>query len=115
MPFLDIPAIKRDVRLFAVLDHIGWKAATSKGGSHRGACPLHSDDNHRSRIFVVTGEDWYCHKCKVGGGALELWKRYYKQDTYTAALDLCKQLGLVAYQLQRHLWADKTRNKEEEQ
>jgi hypothetical protein len=43
--------------------------------------------------FVVTGEEWYCHRCKQGGGPLRLFCLATGQPVNNiTATKLCKLL-----------------------
>lgn len=101
MPSLDFDAIKRDISLDDVLTLIGWSGKIEPNGSIRGPCPIHESRRPRSRIFVVTGEEWFCHRCKKGGGKLDLYALITGKPIFEATIELCNRLGRPAYQLRR--------------
>ncbi len=114
MPSIDFDEIKRKISLYDVLMHIQWRPIWSRGLQERGPCPLHGSKSPRSRSFAVSGEVWYCHKCKKGGGWLELWIQLYGLNAYDAAVLACEALGREIPLLQRPSMAAKERNGEEE-
>lgn len=114
MPSLDFKAIKLEVPLQHVLDHIGWRAVSSKGGQRRGPCPIHRSASQRSRSFAVLDEFWFCHKCKIGGDQLFLWSLLKDLPLYDATINLCRTLGRPIFYMQRPLYTRMGRNREEE-
>jgi hypothetical protein len=93
MPQIDLEALRTEEVLRGVLGLIGWVPNFRERDADRGNCPLHKSGNRKSRSFDVHNEWWYCHSCKVGGDALELYQRWRGLDTVPAALELCKRLG----------------------
>lgn len=114
MPYLDLPAIKRDITLKMVLDHVGWKPRTTKDGEQRGSCPLHKSENKKSRSFAVKDDGWFCHTCKDGGDQFRFWVLYYHVSFMQAVHAMCETFHVPEYQLPRHLWAGRAGNGEEE-
>ena len=114
VPSLDYDRIKSEIKLREVLDHLGWRPIWSCGERRRGPCPIHGSTSERSRIFAVSGDRWFCHKCKVGGGWLELWMRIYKLSVYPATLNACAALGRTAHHLQHQAAIAADVNGEEE-
>jgi hypothetical protein len=103
MPSLDFDAIKREIHLTDVLSVIGWGGRLEPCGSLRGPCPIHESRSPRSRSFVVTGEEWYCHRCKKGGGKLDLYALITGKPIFEATIELCNRLGTPAYHLRRQV------------
>lgn len=114
MPYLDLPAIKREIPLKMVLDHVGWKPSATKDGEQRGRCPLHNSSNKKSRSFAVKDEGWYCHTCKTGGDCFRLWCMFHQVSLMQAVRQMCETFKVPEYQLPRHLWNQQRRNGEEE-
>lgn len=101
MPSLDFESIKRAITIDEVMSLIGWKGQLEPRGTERGPCPVHGSKNPKSRSFCVTGQEWYCHGCKQGGGVLELYRLVCQKPIYEATLELCERLGRPAYHLPR--------------
>lgn len=93
MPGIDFVAMKNLVTLKETLGLIGWAPQRREPSSLRGYCPLHSCIPHPSRSFAVSGEVWYCHSCKRGGDALDLYGALYGCQPWEAARRLCNALG----------------------
>ena len=47
-----------------------------RSGEYRGACPIHGSGSAKPRSFAVSpdGRKWYCHRCKIGGGVIDLFR-----------------------------------------
>jgi hypothetical protein len=92
---IDYPKVRR-LDLGPVLDLLGWRADSQKNGEHRGHCPIHGSTAGKRGTFVANLEKgwWYCHKCKDGGNALDLYVEAKKLPVREAALHLCKELGI---------------------
>lgn len=114
MPYLDLPAIKREISLKMVLHHVGWKAKTSKEGEQRGACPLEATQDKKSRSFAVKDDGFFCHHCKANGDQFQFWCLYYKVPFIEAVHQMCEAFKVPEYQLRRLQWAAQPGNGEEE-
>jgi hypothetical protein len=114
MPYLDLPAIKREITLKMVLDNIGWKPVWSSGEESRGPCPLHDSTAKRSRVFAVKGDGWFCHKCKDGGDQFRFWVKLHHVSFMQAVHAMCETFNVPEYQLRRYLWRQQPGNGEEE-
>jgi CHC2 zinc finger len=95
MPLIDLRQARREVRLAAVLELLGWRAYERRGVQVRGPCLVHGSSSPRSRCFSAhLGRNiWQCFRCGASGNALELWVRLRKQPLYPAVLELYRQLG----------------------
>jgi DNA primase len=84
------------VRLDQVLDLLGFEAVTRWGAQLRGPCLVHGSKRPGSRVFAAHLERhvWHCFRCGASGNALDLWVKVTRQPIYSAALDLCRRLGL---------------------
>lgn len=114
MPFLDFNAIKRDCPLHDVLLHLGWRPIWSRGDQQRGPCLLHHSERPRSRSFAVSGDGWFCHKCKIGGDQIRLWAELHHLPPFEAAIAMATTVGRPIYYLRRPSWSGASRNGEEE-
>jgi transposase InsO family protein len=95
-PAIDFAAVRAAVTMAAVLELLGFQAASSRGAQQRGPCPLHGSTRGTSRCFSVhlDNQFFHCFKCGRSGNALDLWARATQQTPYDAALDLCQRLGI---------------------
>jgi|SRR5882724_9511326 len=94
MPGIDFDAVQRAVCMSDVLDLIGWQHDSAFGEDLRGRCPLHGSRHAKSRIFSVRGEEWYCWRCRKGGGPLRLFALAMELPEYQAARELCRELKI---------------------
>lgn len=110
-PAIDFAAVCAAVTLAAVLELLGYHAASSRGAQQRGPCPLHGSTRGTSRCFSANldQQTFHCFKCSRSGNALELWTQATQQTPYDAALDLCQRLGIPLPTL-----PPSSRNREEE-
>jgi hypothetical protein len=108
-PAIDFAAVRAGVDMAAVLELLGFRAASRRGAQLHGACPLHGSTSGTSRCFSVNleGKVFQCFKCGRKGNALDLWAQATGQAPYEAAVDLCNRLGMSLPTLS-------TRNREEE-
>jgi putative transposase len=110
-PALDFAAVRAAVTMAAVLELLGFQAASSRGAQQRGPCPLHGSTSGTSRCFSAHLEEqtFHCFKCGRSGNVLDLWAQATQQTPYDAAVDLCQRLGIPLPTLPLP-----TRNREEE-
>jgi hypothetical protein len=116
MGSIDFKAAERYVFLREVLDLLGWKSYSSEPTGLRGRCPIHTKTDHASRSFAVDGERWYCFRCKVGGGPLQLYAAALRLPIYEATKELFRRLSrpLPYLPRQRANRRPRTRTREEE-
>lgn len=110
-PAIDFAVIRAAVTMAAVLQLLGFRAATTCGAQQRGPCPLHGSNAGTSRCFSANLDEhtFHCFKCGRGGNALDLWAQATRQTPYAAAIDLCARLGIALPTLPPPM-----RNREEE-
>ncbi len=110
-PAIDFAAVRAAVTMAAVLQLLGFQAASRRGAQQRGPCPLHGSTRGTSRCFSVhlDHQTFHCFKCGRSGNALDLWTHATQQTPYDAAVDLCQHLGIPLPTLPLP-----TRNREEE-
>ena len=96
-PAIDFAAIRALVTMAAVLQLLGFRANSSRGGQQRGPCPLHGSTSGTSRCFSANLDEqvFHCFKCGCGGNALDLWAKAKQLSLYDAAVDLCERLGIA--------------------
>lgn len=95
IPFVDFEEVRRQVTVEKALALIGWQATWRKGVLARGWCPLHSAVPHPSRIFCITRDGYYCHRCHAHGDVIDLWSRLMGLPAPKAAEHLCGKLRLA--------------------
>jgi hypothetical protein len=95
MPLIDLRQARREIRLAAVLELLGWRACERRGVQVRGPCLVHGSSSPRSRSFSAhLGRNiWQCFRCGASGNALDLWLRLRQQPLYPAVLELYRQVG----------------------
>ena len=110
-PAVDFAALRSVVTIAAVLQLLGLATKRTRGGQHRGPCPLHGSTAGTSRCFSANldANRFHCFKCGRSGNALDLWAAATQQTPYDAALDLCHRLTIPLPTL-----PSPTRNRDEE-
>jgi hypothetical protein len=95
VPLIDFRSARREVRLAAVLELLGWRAHERHGEQVRGPCPVHGSSSPLSRsLSAHLGRGvWQCFRCGASGNALDLWARVRGERLYPAVLELYRQLG----------------------
>jgi DNA primase len=95
MPLINWRQARREIRLGAVLELLGWRGRERRGEQVRGPCPVHGSSSPRRRSFSAhRGRNiWQCFRCGAAGNALELWARVSGQELYPATLELYRRLG----------------------
>jgi transposase len=96
---IDFAAIRRQVTMRQVLDHLGHlDGLAGSGPQRRGSCPLHAEEQPRSRSFSVNLDKNVCQcfhpPCGLKGNVLDLWARYHRLPLREAALHLAETFGL---------------------
>jgi DNA primase len=96
-PSIDFAAVKQSITLAEVLALLRFtpSVTNTKGTQQRGPCPIHGSQDPKSHSFSANLADncFHCFKCGAHGNALDLWATTSRQDVYTAAVDLCRQLA----------------------
>jgi transposase InsO family protein len=110
-PAIDFAAVNAAVTLAAVLQLLGFQAASTRGAQQRGPCPVHGSTSGTSRCFSANLDEqiFHCFKCGRSGNALDLWAQANHLPIYDAALDLCERLHIPLPTL-----TTATRHREEE-
>lgn len=91
---INIEAVKKTVGLAAVMRLLGYRVPLGRYRSVRGRCPAGCCDNNRSAVFNLADNVWFCHRCKQGGGALDLYMVNRGLGLCAAATELCIHLGI---------------------
>jgi putative transposase len=110
-PAIDFAAVNAALTMAAVLQLLGFQAASSRGAQQRGPCPLHGSTSGTSRCFSANLDEhiFHCFKCGRTGNALDLWAQAQHLPIYDAAIDLCERLHIPLPTL-----PSATRHREEE-
>lgn len=93
MSSIDYGELHRVVKLAEVLDLIGYKPAWTCMNESRGPCPVHCHPDQRCCFINLNFGSWRCHRCKRGGGALNLFMTVRGLDVRPAARLLCELLS----------------------
>lgn len=96
---IDLAAIRRQVTMTDVLNHLGHlDRLVGAGPQRRGPCPLHAHEHSRSRSFSVNLDKNVCQcfhpPCALKGNVLDLWARYHRLPLREAALNLAETFSL---------------------
>jgi hypothetical protein len=93
MPGIDFRRLKEIITLGEVMRVLA--IGPTRGGKviRRGNCPLGCTSTPWTCTFNGHSHLWYCHRCKIGGSALDLYARVKRLTIFAAALDLCQQLN----------------------
>ena len=95
MPLIDFEVLRRQVRIGDVLRMLGILKASRECSVIRIPCPLHCHEDPRGCSINWPRQQWFCHRCRQGGGSLELYQKVTKMDLYRACLELCRVLGIM--------------------
>lgn len=99
---VDFQEVQKLVSLDMVLGWINWRPLFRDRGGRRGPCPIHKGDDPTSRSFTAKGNEWFCWKCRVGGGQIQLYATLYGMKPLAAAVEMCQRAGLdVPYRPRR--------------
>lgn len=106
--WIDYPALRSQVTMEQVLNHLGWLPHLHGGGAQlRGPCPIHGQaaDRHRSFSVELTKQVFRCFHpdCSAQGNVLDLWAAVHRLPLHEAALHLAQTFHLKLH-----------RNREEE-
>jgi hypothetical protein len=95
-PAIDFAAVNAAITMAAVLQLLGFQAASKRGAQQRGPCPLHGSTLGTARCFSANLDehDFHCFKCNRSGNALDLWIEANRLTPYDAAIDLCQRLHI---------------------
>lgn len=91
---VDFAVVKTLIPITEALAVMGWRRRRQRGRSHLGPCLIHSVPWSRSEALRVSGQVWYCERCRKGGDVIRLWALTHQLDDLHAALDLCAVFGL---------------------
>jgi transposase len=100
-PRLDYAAIRQQITMTHVLDHLGWlRSLKGRRPQLRGPCPIHGsiDDPHRSFSVHLDKQVFRCFHsdCAVQGNVLDLWAAVRRLPLYDATVDLAKTFNLTS-------------------
>jgi len=62
-------------KISEILHHLGMEPRRN-----RSKCPIHGGDNPQSLSFNDDAGHWFCHRCGIGGDAVELVRRSLDTD-----------------------------------
>lgn len=95
-PPVDFAAVRAQLDIVTLLEHLGFQPRSRRGAQIRGACPLHAATLGTARCFSVNVDThlFHCFKCGKHGNALDLWCAAKRLTPYDAALDLCRRFNL---------------------
>lgn len=93
MPSIDFQRLRREIALKDVLQLLGYRCFSIRGGCSRGPCPAACHSDNRCCSFDFSKQVWHCHRCGQGGGVLDLWMCVKGLEIYAAARGLCEALG----------------------
>jgi hypothetical protein len=99
-PRLDYAALRSQVKIEQVLEHLGWRThLKARGAQLRGPCPVHGGPQDRSRCFSVDAHKhlFRCFhpQCAVQGNVLDLWAAVHRLPLYEAAQHLAQTFSLT--------------------
>jgi len=92
MPAIDFGRVKQIVKLGDVMALLGLTWTRQSRTFVRARCPLGCHEDKHACKFDGTTNLWYCHRCKTGGSALDLYCRVKHLTVFAAAVELCELL-----------------------
>lgn len=92
-PAIDFRAIREQVTIQQVLDHLDWsRRLRAKGPQKRGPCPCpqHAEQSPKSQVFSVNGDRqiFRCFECGASGNVVDFWAAVHGLEPYDAAWEL---------------------------
>jgi hypothetical protein len=98
---LDFAAIRQQVTMIQVLEHLGWlQSLKGRRPQLRGPCPIHGQAGDSPRSFSVhlDKQVFRCFhgECAVQGNVLDLWAAVRRMPLYEATVDLARTFNLNA-------------------
>lgn len=90
MPSIDFRKVKEMTTLSDALCLINYPDGVTGRGRCKRRCPLFDHADGKCCSFDLRKCLWYCHRCKVGGGPLELVMFKLGLSPYQAAVKLCE-------------------------
>ena len=96
MPGIEFSLLRQQITMRDVLHLLRFEATVRHRDQWRGPCPAHGSRNPRSRSFSVNVHlgRYHCFVCGSRGHALELWSAVHGVSVYSAAIELCRLLGV---------------------
>ncbi len=91
---IDYALFRKRFHIGDVLIVAGWTFRLPLFEFTRGECPLYCCEKERCCVFNMRLSLWFCHKCKQGGNALDLWCRWRNCDLWIGAHTLASVLGI---------------------
>lgn len=92
IPSIDYHRVKQLVTLGEVVQLLGIPWTRLSGHVVRGPCLACSHPDRRACRFDGWENLWYCHRCKVGGSALDLYAKVKRLSIQETAIELCELL-----------------------
>jgi hypothetical protein len=98
MPSIDFAEIRATIRTIDYLRALGWFPRFSGSQWSYGPCPVCERGRKReATLSVHRAEGWWrCHRCRKGGGVVEMAMHLTGLPCHPAALALCDQMGREA-------------------
>jgi transposase len=98
-PRLDYAAIRQQITMAQVLDHLGClQSLKGRRSQLRGPCPIHgqADDARRSFSVNLDKQVFRCFhaECAIQGNVLDLWAAVRRLPLYDATVDLAQTFNL---------------------
>ena len=98
MAGIDYAAVRQRIAIRRILQLIQYRPTVIRGDQWRGPCPItdHASVQDRERCFSVnlSRNVFRCFHCERSGNQLDLWAAITEQPLYSAAIDLCHQIGV---------------------
>ncbi len=94
---IDYRAVRDFVRMAQVLELLEWMPVSRRCEQLRGPCPIHRSSDPQSRTFSghLGRSLFQCFKpCCAHGNQLDLYVAVTWLPIYTAALEVCRRLGV---------------------
>lgn len=92
---LDLKFLRELIPPMHSLSLLHWPGRREPCGQWRGPCPIHGSHSPTSRSLSVSDRYWYCHVCRRGGDAIQLWAEIHRVTVLEAAHELCQRLAIA--------------------
>ncbi len=94
MPSIDFDKFTEQVDLMGVVRALNITAFRFHTLYLRAQCPVCRHEDQRACKIDWEGSKWYCHRCRRGGGPIQLASHLLGCGPYEAVVKVCELLGV---------------------
>lgn len=94
MPSINFKLLRNRFPCTPLLQAGCWPRTWGGEPAARGPCPVCDLHHPNSRDLWLSPFRWYCHKCRKGGDAIDLYALLHNCNVHQAARALCELHGI---------------------